>query len=297
MIDTAEKKIPGWQKAIEARKAKRNTIPGDDDERAIDLGFDIDPMRTYVFETIEKSVTPRYVTLGAQAKAFDPREKRYIYLRYFPTVDTIFQEDQHESWDVETLPPLIFSRNTIEVKGENKRLMEYMMINPNREGSPYALQGKAPMYVLRDKDIEEQILAKRHETERMAIEAIEKTDIGDLKPIARVIFGIMEDSEISVRNKMHTIAKTLKQPKDKQSGAEQILENIGNQKLLRQYYVQTAFDKGILNPDYNAMCVKWSDTTAIIVELKTKKHVNEVTDYTFTHEGAEFYTELKRKLS
>lgn len=289
-----EKKVPGWQKAIEARKTKSKFKA---EVEGIDLGFEIDTTRTYVFETIEKSQTPRYVTLGSQAKAFDPKDKRYIYLRYFPAVDTIFQEDQHESWDEETLPPLLFSRDTIEVKGENKRLMEYMWVHPLREGSPYALQGKPATFRLRDKDVEEKILAKRHEMERIAIESIEKTDIGDLKPIARVLFGIMEDEELSVRNKMHTIAKTLKQPKDKQSGAEIIIENIGNQRLLREYYVQTSFDRGILNPDYNAMIVRWTDTGASIVNLKTKKHVTEVTDFTFTHDGAAFYTELKRKLS
>jgi hypothetical protein len=212
-------------------------------------------------------------------------------------VDTIFQEDQHESWDEEVLPPLIFSRDTIEVKGENKRLMEYMWIHPLREGSPYALQGKPATFRLRDKDVEEKILAKRHEMERQAIVAIEKTNMDDLKPIARVLFGIMEDDDLAVRNKLHTLAKTVKQPKDKQSNAEIIVDNIGNQRLLREYYVQTAFDRGILNPDYNSMQVKWTDTGATIVVLKSKKHVNEVTDHTFTHDGASFYTELKRKLS
>lgn len=290
-----EKKIPGWQKALEARKAKAGKIK--DDIEDIDLGFEIDPTRTYVFETIEKSPTPRYVTLGAQAKAFDPRQKRYIYLRYLPAVDTIFQEDQHESWDEETLPPLIFSRDQIEVKGENRRLMEYMMVHPLREGSPYALQDKKPTFRMRDKDIEEKILAKRHELERMAIMNIEKTSIDDLRPIARVIFGIMEDDELAVRNKLHTLAKTPKQPKEPKSGAELIIDNVGNQRLLREFYVQIAFDKGILNPDYNSMCVKWSDTGATILTLNSKKHVKEVTEFTFSHDGAAFYTELKRKLT
>lgn len=263
----------------------------------IDLEFEIDPAKTYLFETLTKSDGIQYKNLGSQAKAFDPDQKRFIYLRYFPTVNSIFQDEQDESWDEEQLPPLMFSRGEISVQGQNRRLMEYMMFHPLREGSPYALQSTPPFFRLLDKDIEERIKQKRNQQEFTALQLLEKTSIDDLRPIARVIFGITDTSDVAIMNKLHDMAKRPKNPRENKSGAEQIIENIDNQKLMRTYYIQRAFDLGLIIADFQTMQVKWVEGNIFINHMKAIKYVNELTDWSFTSDGGKFYTELKRKLS
>lgn len=303
----AEEQLKGWEKAVAARKQKANEKKLTAIKQAerpvenkviaeIDLGFTPDPKRTYVFELLEKSNNINYKNLGSEAKAFDPDSKRYTWLRYFPGVDTIFKEDQHESWDEQFQPPLMFSRNQIEAVGEDLRLMEYLMLHPGRENSPYALATLKPFFRLVDKDIDEEIKAKKYKTELSALRAIDETSFEDLAPVARIVFGITDTNETQVRNKLIEKVRAPKNPRQLLSPAEEIIENVGNPKLLRQYYIQLGFDNGIIVADFSSMTVRYVKGSVAIFTLKGKAYVTETTEYTFSPEGNAFYNELRRQI-
>lgn len=270
--------------------------PNTETPEKIDLGFQVDPTKVYIFETIKKSDNPRSENLGALTKAYDNIEKRYRDLRYFPTAPSIFAEEQHESFDTIPLPPLVFWRNQIVANGQDIRLMEYLFCHPLYEFSPFRVQNKPALYTLADKEVQEEIKAKRHALEKKALDLIDKTEISDLKPIARTIFSITEDSDTAIINLLNEMVKKPKQAMEKQSYAEKLIDNVGNPALLRGYRVQLAIDKGIIIADLNQMRLSFVDGNVFITNLNTKDPVKEITDYTFTEPGGKFYASLCRKI-
>lgn len=264
--------------------------------KELNVGFEIDPTRVYIFETIKKSDNPRSENLGSIAKAFDNVEKRYRDLRYHPTAPSIFSDEQHESFDELPLPPLVFWRNVLYAQGEDIRLMEYLLNHPLYEHSPFRIANKPAFFTLADKEVQEEIKAKKHETELKALEKIKTTDLDDIKPIARTIFGITEDSDTAIINALNELVKKPKAGSEKMSNAEKLLDNIGNPKILRTYHIQHAIDQGIIAADMNQMRVTLVDGNVFICSLRTKSPVKEITDFTFTEEGAKFYTMIRRKI-
>ncbi len=263
----------------------------------VNLGFEVDPTKVYIFETIKKSDIPRNENLGAECKAFDNVEKRYRDLRYHPTAESIFREEQHESFNELPLPSLVFHRNTLYAQGEDIRLIEYLMNHPLNENSPFRVANKPAFFTLADKEVQEEIKAKRHATEMKALQLIADTDFDDIKPIARSIFGITEDSQTAIINALNEMVKKPKGSADKNSNAERLIDNIGNPKLLRTFRIQTAIDKGVIAADMNQMRVSWVDGGAYICELKTKNPVNELVDFTFSEAGGKFYAQVTRKIA
>lgn len=265
-------------------------------DKAIDLGFVVDPTKTYVFETIKKSENPRNENLGASAKAFDNVEKRYRDLGYYPTAPSIFKEDWDESFLELNPPPLVFWRNQIIVLGEDIRLMEYMMCHPLYEHSPFRVMNKPAFFTLADKEVQDAIKAARHATEMKALQAIADTPIIDLKPIARIIFGITETSDTAILNEMNEKVKKPKQGLEQQSNADRVLANLGNPKLLRTYNIQSAIDNGYLVADYTKQQARLSDGNVFVCNLNTKDAVKELVDWSFQTEGQSFYNLLKQKI-
>lgn len=265
----------------------------------IDLGFELDPHKTYIFEVLKKSDALRIENLGSRCKIYDPKEKRYKELRYIPVAPTIFYEDQHESYDTYPDEPLMFNRNVLFAKGSDRRLMEYLMIHDLNEASPFRISNKPAMFKLMDKDAEDAIKAQRHAKEMEACSAIRDMSIDDLKPIARIVFGITETTETAIRNTMYDLAKKDKKGMER-SNAEKIIENLVNPKLQRQYYIQSALDSGTLVANPDKMQVRFSEGDVFACNLNRainpKAILNEITDFSFTPEGAKFYTLLRSKI-
>jgi hypothetical protein len=266
----------------------------------IDLGFEIDVDKTYVFETIKKSDIPRVENLGNKCRIYDVTEKRYRELRYVPVADSIYKEDQHESYDNYPDTPLAFYRNQILVKGSDRRLMEYMLNHDLYEHSPYRISNKPAFFTLVDKEVQEKIKAKRHETEMNALSAIKDMTIEDLKPIVRIIFGITEDSDLAIINAMNELIKQPKKGSEKQSNAEKVLDNLGNPKLVRKYNIQNALDNGIIVADTNKMQVRLSENNTFLCNLVRATSPNgileELTAWSFTPDGEKVYNVIRKKV-
>lgn len=277
-------------------KAQATTPIEETADKAIDLGFKVDPTKVYIFETIKKSENPRNENLGATCKAHDPLEKRYRDMRYVQTAPSIFEEEMDESFLTLPLLPLVFWRNQITVQGEDIRLMEYMMCHPLYEFSPFRVANKPAFFTLADKDVKDAIEKRKHDTEMKALEAIKETSIDDLKPVARIVFGLTDPSDTAIVNSMNELAKQGKKGTEQKTNAERILENIGNPKLIRTYNIQSAVDRGIISTDMNKMELRMVEGNIFVTKLDTKKPIEEVTNWTFTPEGAKWYTSLKQKI-
>lgn len=267
-----------------------------DTPNKIDLGFEIDRSKVYVFETIKKATAHRNENLGSRCKAYDIVEKRYRDIGYLPIAPSIFIEDWHESLVERPQEPLIFYRNEITVSGEDIRLMEYMLNHPLYEHSPFRVYNRPAMFYLADKDVMEQINAKRHATELKALQVIADTPIPDLRPIARIIFGVMEKSDTGIVNAMNDLAKKPKVGLEKTSNAERILENINSPKIIRTYNIQNAIDTGIITINQNTMEARLTSGNIFLLKLQSKKYLDELLDWSFTDEGKKAYNLIKQKI-
>lgn len=276
--------------------AKPATAVESEKPEQLNVGFQIDPNKTYIFETLVKSEFPRNENLGAITKAFDPLQKRYRDMRYVPVAESIFVDEQDESFNELPLPPLVFHRNVLYAAGEDIRLMEYLLNHPLYEHSPFRVANRPAFFTLADKDVQEEIKAKRHASEMAALRAVEDTDMADLKPIARILFGITEDTDTAIKNRLCELAKQPKKGSEARSNAERLLENIGNPKMLRTYHIQSAIDNGIIATDMNQMRATWVEGNVFIVQLTRKEPVKELTDWTFTDDGGKFYVQLRKKI-
>lgn len=276
---------------------KKETVPVEvKEERIVDLGFEIDVKKDYIFETLKKSPHPRHEVLAPTCRIFDTEERRYRDIIYIPTAPSIFKEDLDKSWDDIQPTPLFFYRDQVIIKGEDKRGMEYVMMHSDYEHSPFKVSGRAPKFTLLDLEVQERVKARIHERQFKAQEAIKKMPIEDLRPIARVVFGVTETADTAIINKMNELAKADKKGLGKLP-AELILENIGNPKMVREYNIQSAIDNGLIFIDSNSQQAKFRENNVFILQLKTKDPVKELTDYSNSGDGMEFYNMLKKKMN
>jgi len=273
---------------------KREEEPQQNDTpEKIDLGFEIDPTKVYIFETLKKSEIPRYENLGATTKAFDPEEKRYRDLRYVATAPSIFPEEWDESFLERPEEPLGFWRNQLTVLGEDIRKIEYIFNHPLYDQSPFRVMNRPAMYTLVDKEVQEQIKAKRHATEKRALDAIADMAIEDLRPIARVVFGITETSDLAIVNAMNEFVKKDKQG-TKQSNAEKVLDNLTNKRLHREFNIQWGIDNGVLTVNRDKGEVMMGDT--LVTHLNTKNAIKELVEYSLSDAGKNWYILLRSKV-
>lgn len=284
------------RKPVRVPKPQQAETLQNDTPDAVDLGFEIDPSRTYTFETLKKSATPRNENLGSRARAYDTQEKRYREIGYFPSAPSIFVEDWHESIEQMTPPPLIFYRDIILANGEDIRLIEYLLNHPLYEHSPFRVMNRPAMFTLADKEVQEAIKAKRHAIELKALTAIQDTPIADLKPIARIIFNITETLDSAIVNAMNELVKKPKVGMDKLSNAEKVIDNLSSPKLLRTYNLQTAIDTGVITVNLNTMEVRVTDGNAFMMKLETKDALKALVDWSFTEDGRKIYNLIKSKI-
>ena len=286
------------RKPVRLPKAQAEQAKDDTPEiQEVNLGFDIDPKKVYVFETLQKSPVPRMQNLGADALAYDPFQKRYVNLRYFPNAPTIFAEDQDETFNEQTTPPLSFWNNQLTCIGEDIRKMEFLLNHPAYEHSPFRVHNRPAMYTLADKDVKDAIIAKRIATEVKALELIASKPMSDLQPVARIKFGIIDDSETGIRNELSERAKKLRVGTELLSPAEIIIDSIDDLDMQRNWHIQNAVDKGIITVDINTMRVMFSDTKSVIWNLLNKKDpVKQLSDWSFSGDGEKFYAMLRTKI-
>lgn len=266
-----------------------------------DFGIVIDPTKTYIFETLKKSDALRTQSLSGECQIFDPEEQRIRTIRYIPQAESIFKDEQDEAYEDYHVQTLYFSRDQLVVNGSDKRGIEYCVSHDRFEGNKNPLGKKGAFFKLLDKEQYEKVLDGTLTKEAIAFELVTKTDIEDLRPVARIEFNILDTSAIIIRNRLRQMAKS--PAKDgKKSGAQLIIDSINNPQVVRRYNLQMAIDKGIITMDaQRAQCV-WADTKVAICNLNNLKssetQLTELLSFTFNGpDGREFYELLKNKIS
>lgn len=252
-------------------------------------GFFIDPNVTYVFQTIQKSSSPRHEILGSRCKVFDGTRIRQT--RYLPFADTIWVDEQGNRYDEADDAVLAFNRDMITVEGTDTRLMEYMLSHDEYDGNKNRLAKTPPKFTLVNKPNLEQAKEALYSAKLKALNIINDSAFGEILPIARVVFNIMDTDETTVKNKLREYAE--KDP-------NKILTNYDSPRVKRAFVIQAAFDKGIIELDAQNKSVVWGSTRALVTEVNATKDLEallrEVTDFSFTENGNKTYDILKQKL-
>lgn len=292
MSPVRQKSNAGRPKKVEQEQV--NDTPEQAD--VINLGFAPDPSKSYTFEVLNKSSVARPENLGSRTKIFDTNEKRYREIGYHPLAPSIFTEEWDESLLEQPQPPLYFNRNTLDVMGQDIRLMEYMMCHNLYEHSPYRVMNRPAMFTLADKEVIEAIKAEKHAKEKKALDAIAEADLSDVRPIARIIFGITETSDTAIVNAMNELVKSGRKFQNRVA-SELILENINNPKLNRQYNIQKAIDTGVVVVDNNKGIAIMSEGNGMITRIETKNALKELLDYSFTDAGKQWFNILRNKIN
>lgn len=268
---------------------------------ARDFGVDIDPEKTYVFETLMKSETPRHEILGAMCKIFDPIEQRIREIRYIPSAGSIFVEDQDKQ-DPELkrrdLPYVGFYFNQLVVLGEDQRLVEFLLAHDRYDGNKRPLSKEGAKFRLVDKEQYNTAEKKRHSVVLDALKMIEETKEEDLMPVARIIFGITDESETGTLNKLRELVMKPKGEREQQTNADKLLNNLNDPLVRRKYTVQQAIDKGILKVESDK--VLWGEENgAFITSVASKNNpvsqISDIAKYSMTKDGERFYKILKEK--
>lgn len=313
MSETTEKKLTGLAALNEKRRLEREQKAGISKEAktlneppkmetatieenkpllnpTTELEFGIDPKKIYVFQTVEKSGSPRHQMFNSKGKMFDGNRIRAI--RYIPVADTIFVDEQGDRYKDYPDEILSFHRDLMPVSGTDKRLVEFMLSNDDYDGNPHRLSPLPPVYTLVNKFNEEDAKEALFNAKLRAMNVVNDNDIKELYPIARVVFNIMDKDETTVKNKLRALSET--QP-------QLILNNIDSPRVKRGYVVQSGLDRGIIEVNMEKRSLVWSSSKAYIMEIKAVKdagaQLTEITDFTFTDEGNKMYDVLKAKVA
>lgn len=253
-------------------------------------GFLIEPSVTYVFQTIQKSGSPRHEILGSRCKVFDGNRIRQT--RYLPFADTIWVDEQGTRYDEASDAILAFNRDLITVEGTDTRLMEYMLSHDEYDGNKHRLAKTPAKFTLVNKPNLEQAKEALFTAKLKALNIINDSMFGELLPIARVVFNIMDADQTTVRNKLREWAE--KDP-------TKILTNYDSPRVKRAFVIQDAIDKGVIELDVQNKSLVWGGTKAFITEVNATRDLEallrEVTDFSFTENGNKVYDIIKAKKS
>lgn len=262
-------------------------------EGGLRLDIDIDPEATYIFETIEKSEMARHVIIGSTCTIIDKETGRHRATRYIPTADSIYVDEQPEIYDDFTPATISFHRNQLIVNGNDIRKMEFLLTHDSYAGNPKRLSRKPPLYTLQNLQKLQKETSDFLDMVTLALETIKTTKTSDLQPIARVIYNMVDKSDLEIRNMLR--AKAQDDPND-------ILDNLANPKLIRKFQVCKAVDEGIIEFDKNRAVACWGfganvAITAINPQKSTDKCIDEIVSYSYSGaEGKQFYEVLKERM-
>lgn len=255
-----------------------------------ELQYGIDPKKVYIFQTIQKSKTPRHQMFNSRGTVFDGNRIRAI--RYVPVADSIFVDEQGDRFKDYPDPTLSFHNDQITVNGTDKRLVEFMLANDEYDGNKNRLSKLPAMYTLLNPFNTEDLAEAMFNAKLRAMNVVNDTHISELYPIARVVFNIMETDPTAVKNKLRAIAE--KEP-------QKILNNIDSPRIKRGYIVQSALDRGIIEVNFEKKALVWASSKTFIMEIRATKdqgsQLTEITDFTFTDAGSKVYEVLKAKVT
>lgn len=262
------------------------------------MNLNIDPSKNYQFELVEKSTANRNVIVGATNRIFDTEVNRIRQIRYVPIADTIYEDEMDPSFMDMSSPYLGFNNNYMAVAGSDVRLLEYLMAHDDNEANPKRLGNRPPTFRLIDNDLIEKNKTVAYDLLDEVRELIKAKDADELRPIARVLYGIDSNDDNVVRNALRDRLSSTNMA-DSSKAAKTMLDNIANPKLDRQYQILTGFDRGILSlkPDHN--CVVWVNTGTLVCNVRNIKDQNkvagELAEWTFLHEDGQRFWEVYSK--
>lgn len=259
------------------------------------MQLSIDPSKNYVFELIEQSKAKRNVVVGSTNRIFDTNENRIREIKYLPVANTIYVDEMDHSFIEATPPYLGFNNNVLPVSGRDVRLIEYLMAHDDNEDNPKRLNNRPPMFRIVDKSIIERKKTEDYDLLDTAREKIKEKDADDLRPLARIIFGIIEEDDNALRNKLRDLTNHSNLSKAAEK-AKLIIENITNPKHERQYMILKGFDSGILTLKPNNNCVVWTQTGTVVCDVRNTKNqdktAGELAEWTFTSEVGQRFWEV-----
>lgn len=264
-------------------------------------GLSIDPNKKYKFELVEKSLGKRNVVMGTTSKIFDAEAGRPREIRYIPIAPSIFSDELDPSFLELSQPFLCFSDNVLSVKGTDVRLLEYMTAHDDNEDNKNRLSKRPPMFRLLDKDLLEKKKTAAYDILDAIREKIKEKDADDLRPVARVMFGIIEEKDSALKNRLRDLTNHAK-VEVAAKNAKILLDNLTNPKLERQYLVLKGFEKGLiqLKPEHSS--VVWNYTGVMVCTVRNTKDQNktagDVAEWSLTSdEGQKFWDVFSKKVS
>lgn len=267
--------------------AEKMYIPDDDAPAEIE----IDPNKTYVFESCVKTTAWRHETISTESKMYDTKTNRIREIRYIPVAKSIFVDEQDESLKNYPTPYLGLSRGTLSVSGADKMLVQFLLAHDAYEGNPHRLSRLPAAFRLKDKEIMEKKEEKRLKLVDDALQLLKTADAESLRSIARVVFSILDTDDRAIMNKLKNMAI---------SNPRAILENVENPKLKRVYVIQQALDSGLIEVQPLKNNCVWNENKVQICTLDnvkdTVKSAAEIADFTYTEEGKEFFEILQQKM-
>lgn len=256
-----------------------------------ELDFGIDPNKTYIFEWLEKSNTPRHNIISSSCRIFD-KDGRMREIKYIPVADSIFVDEQGERYDGYPDAPLSFHRDQLMVSGKDVRLVEYLLSHDIYDGNKNRVSNRPAQFTLVNKADLERTTEERYAKIKKALNIIDDTDIKELYPVSRVVFNILDIDPTTVRNKLR---------KKAENNPEHILDNIESPQVKRGYVVQMALDQGIIHISEQHKSLLWFDTGVLIKEMNAIKDLKavltEITNFTYTVDGGKFYDIVKQKIT
>lgn len=270
------------------------------DKGKIVMNLNIDPNKDYRFELVDKSPANRNVIIGATNRIFDPVLNRIRQLRYIPVSNSIYEDEMDSSFFDLSTPYIGFNNNYLSVSGRDIRLLEYLIANDDNESNQNRLGNRPPLFRLIDNDLIEKRKTASYDLIDKVRDLIKDKDADQLRPLARIFYGIDSNDDNAVRNHLRDVISRT-DIVEASKAAKVMIDNIANPKLERQYSVLKALDMGLiaLKPDHN--CVVWVNTGVLVCNVRNikdqSKVAGELAEWTFlSEEGKLFWEVLSKKI-
>lgn len=218
-------------------------------------------------EVIGNPYPPMYIAPNSGV-ALDPETKEVRRWRYIYGYNSIWVDEQtspeptpqqigHERNDI------IFREGSFFVNGNNKALMQALMVQDAFEGNPHKLEQKPSLFKLIDEDATIKTLRSKSDNAYEAEKTIREAEYEELLPLA-MVFGIntskVEDEEDEELIRTQLILKAKSDPEIVLREQLNPLNNI-------KYLVKNALDKGVLKV-YEGKLMYDTDTVLFNVNVE-----------------------------
>jgi hypothetical protein len=292
----------------EAREALANqpqvqpeaTVAIKEVKKKTSMELEIDPSASYVFELVKKSEASRNVVVGSSNKIFDVELNRIREIKYIPVADTIFVDEMDASLLALDPPFIGFHNNELAVEGTDVNKLHYLIRHDDNEDNPRRLNQREPLFKLRDKTLLEKKKNEDYDTIDKVRQKLAERDADELRPLARIIFNIIETDDLALRNRLRDFFND-SDVSVAAKNAKLVLDNLSNPKFDKQYAIMKGFEKGILTLKADQNSVVWTDTGVPVCEVRNTKNqdktAGELAEWTFTSaEGKKFWEVYSKKV-